>query len=129
MSLRWDTSEVERLAADLSRAPSRIQRRAQHEFAASADRVKFAMKRLASGHRYLDELPDAVGSSRLGPLSWEVGFDKVGQGKLANIIVYGSVNNAPVFNHTDALRGELPRLERHLADAGEDSMLGGPGGR
>lgn len=129
MALRWDTSEVDRLAVDLSRAPSRAQRRARHEFSASADRVKFAMKRLASGHRFLDQLPDTVGSSRLGELDYEIGFDKVGQGKLANIIVYGSVNNAPVFDHTDALRGELSTLLRHLGDAGEDSVLGGPGDR
>jgi hypothetical protein len=129
MVLRWDTSEVERLAVDLSRAPRRVQRRAGYEFSAAADRVRFRMKRLASGHRFLDELPETVGSSRFGPLDYEVGFDKVGQGKLANIIVYGSVNNAPVFDHTEALRMEIPELQRHLGDAGEDSVLGGPGER
>lgn len=57
-------------------------------------------------------------------LHYEVGFDKHDQGNLANIIVFGSVNNAPVYDFTAALRGETPRIVHRLANDAENAVFG-----
>ena len=123
--IEWDTSEVDRLAADLSKAPARIQRSAPKVFARAAFEIKKGMKRDASGHRHLPQLDQHVSYDRLGLLDYEIGFDKVGQGNLANFAAFGSINNAPVMDHTAALRHEIPEIMRHLGDEGEDAVLGG----
>lgn len=125
--IEFDTSEVKRLAVDLSQAPGRIQRKAPKVMHRAAIDVKKAMRVDASGHRYLHQFAREVNYDRLDALglAYEVGFDKSGQGNLANIIVFGSINNAPVYDFTAALRRETPNIVRHLANAGEDSVLGG----
>ena len=99
MGYEVDTSEVDRLAIDLEAGPNRVERGARTVLRRSARRVKAGMKADATGHNYLQDLPGTVGTTEIGLLEWEVGFDKRGQGKLANIIVFGSINNAPVFSH------------------------------
>src|SRR5689334_12657901 len=124
--LHWDTDEVDRLAVDLSEAPGRMQRKARAVFARGAFEIKGRIKRDASGHDYLPSLDNHVSYTKFGPLDYEIGFDKVGQGNLANIAVYGSVNNAPVMESPlMAARREIPAIERHLGDAGEEAVLGG----
>lgn len=123
MSWRFDTSEVDALAADFTRGPGRVQRGARRVLGRSARRVQAGMRADASGHRYLPELPGTVGRDQVGSLEYEVGFDRRGQGKLANIIVFGSINNAPVFDHTSALRRDVPLLERDAADMAEGAAL------
>lgn len=122
----WDKREMDQVAVDLSRAPGRVQRNSSTVMRRFAARVARGMRADASGHRYLPELPSTVSHGQTGPLRHEVGFDKRGQGKLAHIIVFGSVNNAPVFDNAASVRRELPRATDSLADAGEDSILGGP---
>lgn len=123
--LEWDTSELDRLAVDLSKAPGRIQRKAPGVFARGAFEIKKRLKRDASGHGHLPELDRHVSYDKLGPLDYEIGFDKIGQGNLANIAVYGSVNNAPVMGSpADAARLEMPAIERHLGAEGADAVLG-----
>ncbi len=125
--IKFDTSEVKRLAVDLSEAPSRLQRKAPKVMARGAFQIKKGMRKDASGHNFLSKLSYKVNYDQLdsGGLNYEIGFDKVGQGNLANIIVFGSINNAPVFDHTAALRRETPLILHHLGDAGEDSVFGG----
>ena len=126
MKLEWDTSEVNRLAVDLSEAPGRMQRKAPKVFARGAFEIKNRIKRAASGHDYLPELSSHVSYTKYGDLDYEIGFDKVGQGNLAVFAVYGSINNAPIMESPAMLaRRELPEIERHLGDAGEESVLGG----
>lgn len=120
-----DDSEVNALAIDLSSADERLARKSGPTVRNTALRVKKNMRRAASGHRFLEHLPSTISAERKGPLEWEIGFDKRGQGNLANILVYGSVNNAPVFGIAGSLRSEIPYLERQLVKAGEDSVLGG----
>lgn len=80
---------------------------------------------MSSGHRRLPHLPSSVGYNRINgnPLNYEVGFRNRGQGKLAPIIVNGSVNNAPVFKIEPSLQEEVPQLLRDLADVLEESTL------
>lgn len=126
MRLEWDTSQVNRLAVDLSEAPGRMQRKAPGVFARGAFEIKNRIKRAASGHDYLPGLSSNVSYTKFAPLDFEIGFDKVGQGNLANIAAFGSINNAPVMESPAMLaRPELLEIERHLGDAGEESVLGG----
>lgn len=121
----WDTDEVERLAIDLSEAAGRIQRSAPKVLFVGINKAKRNLKRMASGHGHLPQLDRHVGYDRISPLEYELGFNKVGQGNLANIAVYGSVNNAPVMGSpADALRIELPQILRQLGDEGADAILG-----
>ena len=122
----WDTTQADALSLDLSKAPERIQHAAPSVFARGAFEIKNRIKRAAGGHRFLPELDRHVSYDRLGLLDYEIGFDKVGQGNLANIAVYGSINNAPVMLPPAILaREEIPAIERHLADVGEEAVLGG----
>lgn len=125
-SVEWDTSEVNRLAVDLSRAPNRIQRAAPKVLEVAANKIKKSLRQDASGHGYLHHLPFTVNYTKFGPLDYEIGFDDVGQGELANIAVYGSINNAPVAKspYEHALM-ESEHMERHFADEAEDAVLGG----
>lgn len=122
--IHWDTSQVDLLAVDLRQAQGRIQRSAPKVFEVGANKIKRSMKRVASGHSYLPQLDQHVSYDRHGDLNYEIGFDKVGQGNLANFAAFGSINNAPVMDHTLPLREEIPSIMKHLADEGEDAVLG-----
>lgn len=127
-----DTREVRQLSLDLSRAPGRMQRGAPRVLRKEMIALHRVMKRDATGHRYLMgrggaapfqahlamEQTDAIG------LEFEVGFNKAGSGKLANIIVFGSVNNAPVYNFHGPLVRRTPRIVEALGGVAEDSVLG-----
>jgi hypothetical protein len=126
MRIELDSSEVDTLAADLSKAPARFQLAAPKVLERGALETKRGLQRMARGHRHLAGLPGAVAYDALTPLHYEIGFDKGGVGSLANIAVYGTSNNAPVMGTPmDALRLELPAILRHLGEAGEDAVLGG----
>jgi hypothetical protein len=125
MSLHIDTRELEALAADFSDGPGRVQRGARTVIDRSARRVQDAQRRDASGHRYLGKLPGTVGRSRIGDLEMEVGFDKGGQGSLANILVFGSINNAPIMKSpADHALRDMPRLVRDAEQMAEGAVLG-----
>lgn len=122
-----DTRELRQLAFDLTRAPGRIQRRAPRTMTRARNRLERAMHRDATGHRYLHKFAQHIGSDvtdYIG-LAFEVGFDKVDQGELAHIIVFGSVNNAPVYDFHGPLVRETPRLANDLGDDAYASVLGG----
>lgn len=127
MGIHVDASDVDRLAAELAQGPARMKAKAPKVLEVGANKVKKGMKREASGHTYLPDLPNFVSYDRVTPMLYEIGFDKVGQGNLANIAAFGSVNNAPVMDHTAALHRELPVILRHIGEAAEDAVLGGEG--
>ena len=133
MRVSIDTREVRQLSVDLSRAPGRAQRRAPQAMRKNIRALYRAMKRDATGHRYLSggrggrplqalmawEQTDALG------LVYEVGFDKESTGKLAHIIVFGSVNNAPVYEFHGPLVTQTPKLLNDLGAMAENAVLGG----
>lgn len=126
MRIEFDSSEVNTLAADLSRAPGRVQRAAPKTLRKGAFDVKQRLRVDATGHNYLRGLPAAANYDELTSLSYEIGFDKGGQGALGNVAVFGTSNNAPVMSHPEThLRLELPTIMRHLGDDGEDAVFGG----
>jgi hypothetical protein len=84
------------------------------------------MRRDARGHRYLPRLPRSVSHEFLDYWTQEIGLSPIPgtQGRLAHIIVYGSVNNPPVYDHTAALRRETPAILEMFADEAEEDTLG-----
>lgn len=120
----WDTTELDRLAGDFSAAPGRVQREAPKVFDVGANKIKKGMIADATGHGHLPQLQRHVSYDRLALLRYEIGFDKEGQGNLANIAAFGSVNNAPVMDHRAALRREVPYIMRRLGNVGENAAVG-----
>lgn len=129
MGVHFDTSQVDRLAVDLSQAPKRVQLKARGVMKRGALEIKRSMIREFSGHSHAPyvqgsfefEQRDAYG------LRYEIGeLDSSGpQWGLAAILSKGTANNTPVADERNALRGEIPAIMRHLGDAAEDSVLGG----
>lgn len=129
-----DDSELEHLALDLSGAPMRIQFGASKVVRRGAKIIDGVMRKDATGHQgnwfgkpgtsYRTPLAQHVSHEMLTPLMAEIGIEPKGAGSLAHIIVYGSVNNAPVYDHTAGPRRAMPAIERMFGDEAEDSVLG-----
>lgn len=120
-----DDHELRELAIDISMAPGRMQRAGPRVLKTKVGpRLNKEMKLDASGHRHLPHLSKAVSWEMRGDWMVEAGLSPGGQGSLAHIIVYGSVNNGPVYDHTAALRRTEPYARDWLADAAEDAVLG-----
>lgn len=124
-----DDSELRTLELDISKAPGRIQRNASDVLRKAGRLIDKGMRADASGHRFLPNLQNSVSHELLDPWTVEIGLGPTGkakdQGSLAHIIAHGSVNNAPVYDHTAALRRSTPAVVKMFADAAEDSVLGG----
>lgn len=128
MGQHVDSSELNRLSIDMSRAPGRMQRRAPRTMKRSALEIKRHMQADFSGHRYAGGVPFSLEFEQrdgLG-LAFEIGeLDSAGrQWGLAAILSFGTANNAPVVDHTAGLRRETPSMVRHLADDAEGSVFG-----
>lgn len=126
MEIHFEDEELRTLEIDLSGAPTRIQRAAPGVLKTKVGPLlKREMKRDARGHRHLPHLANAVTWEMIDTWTVECGLGPDGnQGSLAHIIVYGSVNNAPVYDHGAALRRATPRATEWLADVAEDAVLG-----
>lgn len=127
MGVRIDTSQIDELAVDLSRAPERMKRAAGKTMKRSALEIKKKMRQDFSGHRYARAVPFSLEFQPRGGLRYEIGeLDSAGpQWGLAAILAFGTSNNTPVVDHTAALRREAPVMMRHLLDGGVDSVFGG----
>lgn len=128
MGVHVDTSDLNRLAVDLTQAPGRLQRRAPRTMKRSALEIKKKMQQDFSGHRYAGGVPGSLEFEQrdaLG-LAYEIGeLDSGGpQWGIAAILAFGTSNNAPNVDHAAGLRRETPSMVRHLADDAEDSVLG-----
>lgn len=124
--IHLDDREVAQLAIDLEEAPKRIQFASKSAMRKSADLVKFRMKADARGHRYLPRFPHAVTSTVYDAYNAEIGFETTPgtQGRLAHIILYGSVNNLPVYDYTWALRRSERDIEEFFGIEAEGAVLG-----
>lgn len=124
--VRFDTSEVDRLAADLTQAPRRLQFKARGVMKKGALEILRGMRRDFSGHSHAPHVPRSLEMEPRGAFGWEIGeLDSAGgQWGIAHILAYGTSNNAPVVDHRAALRKEIPEIMRHLSEAAEESVLG-----
>lgn len=121
-----DAHEVYELALDLETAPARLKDELDEVFRNEADALKRDMRRDAENHRYLPKFARTISAEKVGSLDHIVGFNKTGQGNLANIIVFGSVNNAPVYNFYGPLIRRTPFFVEHLARIAEAAVFEGP---
>lgn len=135
MRVDIDDDELHTLELDLSRAPLRIQFGVEEALATrAAPLVEREMRDDARGHQgnyfgkpgtsYDTPLERHVSSEMIRRDTLEVGIEKSGAGKLAHIIVFGSVNNAPVYDHMAGPRRAMPRVVKALADQAEEDVLG-----
>lgn len=124
-TVRLDTSEVERMRMDLKGAPTRAQLRCGRAVSRGAGLVNERMTELSRGHRRLPKYAIHVSDEMVGPMEAEIGLEYKGQGMLAHIIVYGSVNNAPVYDHAQSLYQAMPAIAQMIAEAGQESVFGG----
>jgi hypothetical protein len=125
-TIEIDDHELEQLEVDLKEAPGRMQRDARKALKRGAEIVDKGMKRDARGHRYLPRLPRSVTHELIDMFTAEIGLSPIPgtQGRLAHIIAYGSVNNAPVYDYTAALRRSTPEILELFGAAAEDAALG-----
>lgn len=129
-----DDSQVVRLGLDLSRAPLRVQFGARKVTERGAEVIDRQMTLDAAGHignyfgivgtEYVTPLPEHVSHEWVGDLEQEIGIESKGAGKLAHIIAYGSVNNAPAYDPMAGPLRKIPLILRNYAEMGEESVLG-----
>ena len=120
-----DASEVHALAADFYAAPAKVMAAIVPVASRAGVAMKRTMKKDASGHGHLPGLSNHVEydlESSATEVRVEVGFRKSGQGNLANIAAFGSVNNAPVMDITRSLTGEVPNFLRWVAKVGGEVL-------
>jgi beta-glucosidase-like glycosyl hydrolase len=130
----WEDSELKTLAVDLTSAPLRMQFAAPKRLREAARVVEREMRVDAEGHignyfgkpgtEYPIPLAQHVSSELLSDYEAEIGIEARGAGKLAHIIAYGSVNNAPAYDPGAGPRRAMPRVLEIFADLAEKAVLG-----
>jgi hypothetical protein len=122
-----DVSQVEALARDLERAPRRLKRETRRTMKKSALEVKKGMQRDFRGHSYAPSVWRSLEFQPRGEFGYEIGeLDSSGpHWGIAAILAFGTSNNAPVDDHTAALRRETPKMVDYLGQGAEDAVFGG----
>ena len=112
-SISVDAHELDDLAAQFAAAGAKIIPALIPVAHRAGANIKRVMRSDASGHRHLPGLAGTVGYDvdvSTSSITTDVGFNKVGQGRLGNIAAYGSVHNAPVMDITRGLNAEVPNF-------------------
>lgn len=122
MSIHIDTSDLDKLAADLARVAEDVMPEAKKVVGKGCLNIKKDWKRRWSGLAHAPAIPYAIGYDvrQRGPfIEGEVGPDKSKrQGALGNLLEYGSVKNAPIPGGAPALEAEEPRYVKQMYDLG-----------
>lgn len=127
--------EIRQLEVDLKRAPGRLQRASRRSLKTRVGPLLAdAMRRDATGHQgnwfgiagteYVTPLDKHVSHEMRDPDTVEAGIENKGAGRLGNIIVKGSANNAPAYDFMSGPRRVMPTIERILAGDAETAVLG-----
>ena len=124
MDFSFDTTAVNRLAADLGRAGVRIVRPAAEAVAETAVEVRDTMRDDARGHATFPHFPQAITHDVRG-LSAEIGPDKQRrQGALGNLLYFGTARTGPVIEHPAAALGrQAPKIAAAAAEAAAGAVL------
>ena len=130
----WEDEELRILGVDLSQAPLRLQFNATKRMREAGRVIEREMKVDAAGHignyfgipgtEYPIPLALHVSSELLRWDEVEAGIERKGAGKLAHIIAYGSVNNAPAYDPGAGPRRAMPEVMDVLAKLAEESVIG-----
>lgn len=133
MRVHLDYTQLRELAIDLSGAPMRVQFNARKGLRESSKIVDQQMTIDATGHQgnwfgipgteYDTPLEKHVSWEFIGDLQTEIGIEAKGAGLLAPIIVFGSVNNDPTYDHTAALRRSMPAILNIFGRQAQDATL------
>ena len=121
----FDHRELDALAADLLAAPAKVIPAILPVAGKAGVNMKRIMAKDAAGHSHLPGLSRTAEyqvEADATSVTVEVGFRKQGQGNLANIAAFGSVNNAPVMDITRALTEEVPNFMRWAAKVGSEAL-------
>lgn len=134
VGLHIDDSELHTLEVDLRGAPGRAQRGVTEVIRSGSKRINHEMQVDAAGHHgnwfgnratsYLLHLERYVSDEMLSPFEAEIGIEYRGQGKLAHIIVKGSIHNAPAYDYMAGPYRAIPSVEDKMGDMGEDAVFG-----
>ena len=123
--LDFDTSELDQLARDFATAGAKVIPAIVPTAHRAGNNIKRTMKADATGHAHLPALPYAVEydvERTATSVTIDVGFRKEGQGNLANIAAFGSVNNAPVMDITRGLTEETPKFMQWAAKLAAEAL-------
>ena len=121
----FDKSELDKLYRDLVMAPAKIIPALMPVAQKVGANMKQTMKKDASGHRRLGALPNFVEydiDATAASVSVEVGFRKEGQGNLANIAAFGTVDTPAFMDITRSLTDEVPAFMRWVAKVGTEAF-------
>ncbi len=120
MTLRVDTSALDKLVADLGQIPATVLPEARKVVARGANNIKKDARKRWRGHPHARMLPYAVSydvKQRATSVEAEIGPDKdKPQGALGNLFEYGSLNNAPIPALAPALQAEEPGFVKYLEE-------------
>lgn len=127
MTVTIDTSDVVRLAAELTGAGPRAVPALGVVVERTAVAVRDDLRRKARGHAMFPRFPSSITHDVRG-LSAEIGPDKNRrQGALGNILYFGTSKHGPVLEHpSEALARAVPGFEAAVAAVAEQALAGGP---
>lgn len=121
MSFEFDTSEVDKLSADLGKVAGRSIPPLITSVEKSAAAVQRGMRSEAAGHAHFPHFPNSITHDvkvQVGRIEAEIGPDKgLTQGPLGNILYFGTSKNGPVLNINGPLDTEAPRFQKAVEDA------------
>jgi hypothetical protein len=133
-SIHMDGHELEELYLDLREARYRVQFGANRVVRKGAEIIDRQMTLDATGHlgnwfgipgtEYATPLEEHVSHEMLSAREAEIGIENKGAGKLAHIIGFGSIHNAPAYDPFAGPRARIPQILEDFADMGERSVLG-----
>lgn len=119
--MEFDTSDVERLVADLGRIPGRMVAPMTAAVTKSAKSVQRAMRADARGHAHFPHFPNSITADvtvKVGRIEAEIGPDKGRkQGALGNILYFGTSKNGPVLDINGPLDAQAPKFQKAVEDA------------
>lgn len=121
MSFEFDTSEINKLAADLGSIPGRMVAPMTATVTKSAKALQRAMRADASGHAHTPHFPASITTDvkvKVGQIEAEVGPDKGRtQGALGNILYFGTSKNGAVLDLNGPLDAQAPKFQKAVEDA------------
>jgi hypothetical protein len=126
-----DSSELDKLAADLGKVPARSGRNLRKAIEVTARNIKDAWRDNATGMAHAPAFPHSItydiegsGNSGTGSrLEAEIGPDKDrAQGALGNLIEYGSIHNSPQGLGHGALQANEADFEKGIDRAIDDAL-------
>lgn len=118
-----DTSELDKLAADLDAVPEETRPKFRAVAEKGALNIKNGMRADATGHPSFPYFPTSISYDMTGEFEAEIGPDKSrAQGALGNLLYFGTSKSGGVLDINGPLNKEIPRFQDAIADVAEDIL-------